>query len=181
MASQALYLKWRPQRFEDVVGQQHVTTTLKNALQAGRISHAYLFSGPRGTGKTTITRYITYALAVNDASHIGEHIIDRVPVLIRVANYARAFEQDSTLHVIEYVAQELTPRPEFGQFLKRAVHEGSCLIIFDGLDEVADLTLRMRVTDQIQTTVAGFSNNQFLVTSRIVGYDQSSCCRVAFP
>jgi DNA polymerase-3 subunit gamma/tau len=62
MASQALYLKWRPQRFEDVVGQQHVTTTLKNALQAGRISHAYLFSGPRGTGKTTMARLLAKAV-----------------------------------------------------------------------------------------------------------------------
>jgi DNA polymerase-3 subunit gamma/tau len=62
MASQALYLKWRPQRFEDVVGQEHVTTTLKNALRAGRISHAYLFSGPRGTGKTTMARLLAKAV-----------------------------------------------------------------------------------------------------------------------
>jgi DNA polymerase-3 subunit gamma/tau len=62
MASQALYLKWRPQRFEDVVGQEHVTTTLRNALRAGRISHAYLFSGPRGTGKTTMARLLAKAV-----------------------------------------------------------------------------------------------------------------------
>jgi DNA polymerase-3 subunit gamma/tau len=62
MASQALYLKWRPQRFEEVVGQEHVTTTLRNALRAGRISHAYLFSGPRGTGKTTMARLLAKAV-----------------------------------------------------------------------------------------------------------------------
>ena len=62
MASLALYLKWRPQRFEDVVGQEHVTTTLKNALRSGRISHAYLFSGPRGTGKTTMARLLVKAV-----------------------------------------------------------------------------------------------------------------------
>jgi DNA polymerase-3 subunit gamma/tau len=62
MASQALYLKWRPQRFEDVVGQEHVTTTLKNALRGGRVSHAYLFSGPRGTGKTTMARLLAKAV-----------------------------------------------------------------------------------------------------------------------
>jgi DNA polymerase-3 subunit gamma/tau len=62
MASQALYLKWRPQRFEDVVGQEHVTTTLKNALQSGRVSHAYLFSGPRGTGKTSMARLLAKAV-----------------------------------------------------------------------------------------------------------------------
>jgi DNA polymerase-3 subunit gamma/tau len=62
MAAQALYLKWRPQRFEDVVGQEHVTRTLRNALRAGRISHAYLFTGPRGTGKTTMARLLAKAV-----------------------------------------------------------------------------------------------------------------------
>jgi DNA polymerase-3 subunit gamma/tau len=62
MTSLALYLKWRPQRFEDVVGQEHVTQTLKNALRAGRIAHAYLFTGPRGTGKTTMARLLSKAV-----------------------------------------------------------------------------------------------------------------------
>lgn len=62
MAARALYLKWRPQRFEDVVGQEHVTQTLKNALRAGRIGHAYLFAGPRGTGKTTMARLLAKAV-----------------------------------------------------------------------------------------------------------------------
>ena len=54
MAVQALYRKWRPQTFDDVVGQEHVIRTLRNALTSERIHHAYLFAGPRGTGKTTI-------------------------------------------------------------------------------------------------------------------------------
>jgi DNA polymerase-3 subunit gamma/tau len=62
MASQALYLKWRPMTFEEVVGQEHVTSTLRNALASGRISHAYLFSGPRGTGKTTTARLLAKAV-----------------------------------------------------------------------------------------------------------------------
>ena len=53
MAAQALYRKWRSQSFDDVVGQEHITVTLRNALRDGRMSHAYLFTGPRGTGKTT--------------------------------------------------------------------------------------------------------------------------------
>ena len=48
-----LYLRWRPKRFEEIVGQEHVTRTLRNAVKLGRPSHAYLFTGPRGTGKTS--------------------------------------------------------------------------------------------------------------------------------
>ncbi len=60
--SQALYRKWRPARFADVVGQEHVTRTLRNAVAAGRVGHAYLFSGPRGTGKTTVARLLAKAV-----------------------------------------------------------------------------------------------------------------------
>ncbi len=62
MAYLVLARKWRPQRFEDVVGQDHVTTTLRNAIAQGRIAHAFLFSGPRGVGKTTVARLLAKAL-----------------------------------------------------------------------------------------------------------------------
>lgn len=55
--------KWRPQRYQDVIGQEHITTTLKNAIETQRIHHAYLFCGPRGVGKTTTARI--HARAVN--------------------------------------------------------------------------------------------------------------------
>ena len=62
MAYQALYRVWRPQQFIDVVGQEHVTTTLQNALLQQKITHAYLFSGPRGTGKTSAAKILAKAV-----------------------------------------------------------------------------------------------------------------------
>jgi len=62
MAYEVLARKWRPKQFEDVVGQEHVTKTLKNAIETGRIAHAYLFIGPRGIGKTSLARIFAKAL-----------------------------------------------------------------------------------------------------------------------
>ncbi|QNI33032.1 DNA polymerase III subunit gamma/tau [Alloacidobacterium dinghuense] len=69
MAYQVLARKYRPQRFGDVVGQEHVTRTLLNALEQGRIAHGYIFSGHRGIGKTTIARIL--AMALNCRTAIG--------------------------------------------------------------------------------------------------------------
>ena len=69
---QALYRKWRPKTFDEVVGQEHITETLKSQVRNGRLSHAYLFIGTRGTGKTTCARIL--ARAVN-----CEHPVDGNP------------------------------------------------------------------------------------------------------
>jgi DNA polymerase-3 subunit gamma/tau len=58
----SLYRKWRPQTFEEVVGQEHITRTLINAVKEKRVSHAYLFAGPRGTGKTSVAKILAKAL-----------------------------------------------------------------------------------------------------------------------
>lgn len=62
MSYRALYRVWRPQQFNDLVGQEHVTTTLKNALTSGQLAHAYLFHGPRGTGKTSAAKILAKAV-----------------------------------------------------------------------------------------------------------------------
>jgi DNA polymerase III subunit gamma/tau len=62
MSYQVIARKWRPQTFAEIVGQQHVTRTLQNAIQSGRVAHAYIFSGARGVGKTTTARILAKAL-----------------------------------------------------------------------------------------------------------------------
>jgi len=76
--AQALYRKWRPQTFDDIVGQEHIVRTLRNALQTGRLHHAYLLAGPRGTGKTTTARLI--AKAVNCLSPMEERPCDQCEI-----------------------------------------------------------------------------------------------------
>ena len=89
---QALYRKWRPQTFDEVVGQQHITETLKNQVRTGRLSHAYLFIGTRGTGKTTCARIL--ARAVN-----CEHPVDGNPCGVCPA--CRGILDGSVMDVVE--------------------------------------------------------------------------------
>lgn len=89
---QALYRKWRPQTFDEVVGQQHITQTLKNQVKTGRLSHAYIFIGTRGTGKTTCARIL--AKAVN-----CEHPVDGNPCGVCAA--CKGIGEGSVLDVVE--------------------------------------------------------------------------------
>ena len=89
---QALYRKWRPRTFDDVVGQAHITETLKRQVASGRLSHAYLFTGTRGTGKTTCAKIL--ARAVN-----CEHPVEGNPCNQCAA--CRGIENGSILDVLE--------------------------------------------------------------------------------
>lgn len=92
MSYQALYRKWRPTDFEDVKGQEPIVTTLKNQIRAGRIGHAYLFCGTRGTGKTTVAKI--FAKAVN-----CEHSSDGSPC--NACSVCKAIAAGSSMNVIE--------------------------------------------------------------------------------
>ncbi|MGN1095522.1 MAG: DNA polymerase III subunit gamma/tau, partial [Eubacteriales bacterium] len=89
---QALYRKWRPKTFEDVMGQDHITSVLKSEVSSGKITHAYIFCGPRGTGKTTCAKIISRA--VNCESPVNGNPCGKCPS-------CRAIEEGRTTDVIE--------------------------------------------------------------------------------
>jgi len=89
---QALYRKYRPRSFDDVVGQEHITQTLKNQVQNGKLSHAYLFIGTRGTGKTTCAKIL--AKAVNCESPVNGNPCNRCPA-------CRGIDEGTIMDVVE--------------------------------------------------------------------------------
>ena len=120
MSYTALYRKFRPQEFEDVKGQDHIVTTLKNQIKTDRIGHAYLFTGTRGTGKTTIAKI--FAKAVN-----CEHPVDGSPCNecsmcqgITAGNSMNVIEIDAasnnSVNNIRDIIEEVTYPPTEGRF-----------------------------------------------------------------
>jgi DNA polymerase-3 subunit gamma/tau len=111
---QSLYRKYRPQRFSELVGQEHVSTALRNAVRDGRVGHAYLFSGPRGTGKTTTARLLAKALNCTDRGSDGDPC--------GVCESCVAIAEGSSLDVIEVDAASRSKVDEMRDLLDRVAY-----------------------------------------------------------
>lgn len=113
MASQALYRRYRSQTFDELVGQEHIVQTLRNAMLEGRIAHAYLFTGPRGVGKTSVARLL--AKAVNCTAPLEQRPCGVCESCVSVAE-GRAvdvIEMDAASHTSVEDAREIIERVQF--------------------------------------------------------------------
>ncbi|HEU4323032.1 MAG TPA: DNA polymerase III subunit gamma/tau [Roseiflexaceae bacterium] len=113
MASQALYRRYRSQTFSELVGQEHIVQTLRNALAEGRTAHAYLFTGPRGVGKTSVARLL--AKAVNCTAAVAERPCGTCASCVAVAEGSAVdvIEMDAASHTSVEDAREIIERVQF--------------------------------------------------------------------
>lgn len=111
---ESLYRKYRPQTFDDVVGQQHVISTLERAVTEGRTSHAYLFCGPRGTGKTTMARILAKAMLCEKGDHELPDGTCEECRLIAAGEHPDVYELDAASRTgVDNVREEIISRVEY--------------------------------------------------------------------
>src|SRR6201746_449669 len=164
MAYQVLARKYRPQRFADVAGQDHVTVTLMNALTQGRIAHGYIFSGHRGIGKTTIARIL--AMALNCRNAIGSAVrpspeacaVSECCTEIRAGNAVAVMEIDAAtnrgideIRELRDAARYRPARDKYKIYIRDEAHQitdAACNALLKTLEEPPDHMIFMMATTQ---------------------------------
>ncbi len=141
MEETALYRKYRPRDFEEVLGQEHVVAVLKNAVKLGRVSHAYLFSGPRGTGKTSVARILARDIGCDDVDLIeidaaSSRGIDEIRALREAVRFV-PFKSPYKVYVVDEV--HMLTREAFNALLKTLEEPPKHVIFILATTEAAKL------------------------------------------
>ena len=130
MAYQVLYRTYRPARFDEVVGQEYIVKTLKNAIKLNKIAHAYLFAGPRGTGKTTIAKLFAKAINCTD---FKEEACDKCDSCLSfiAGNHPDIIEMDAAsnngVDDIRRIVEEIPYAPILGKYKVYIIDEAHML------------------------------------------------------
>ncbi|WP_084227010.1 tetratricopeptide repeat protein [Nostoc sp. KVJ20] len=191
-----LYDLDEPSYYEPVLLSSISTTSTKTVTQRIDLSHAVrenqycVILGAPGAGKTTLLRYLAlhFATAKRDGNEtviggepqeeLGKALL---PIFFRIADYAERLQQEPQLSLLDYLRQfyrqweayfqdEVEAGTEMAALLLEKMYQGQCLILLDGLDEVFEQESRRLIVERIDQFVNAFSNNKFVITSRIAGY-----------
>ncbi|MBV8821430.1 MAG: NACHT domain-containing protein, partial [Ktedonobacteraceae bacterium] len=132
--------------------------------------------GPPGSGKTTLLKYITLTLVPYQKAHPRHHrtrISHKLPILLFLRDHANEIEKQPDFSLVDAVHEHLKkwdqPSPPLG-WVQQQLTKGGCIVMLDGLDEVADPKIRQVVADWVQRQMVAYCQNRFIVTSRPFGY-----------
>ena len=152
MSYQVLARKYRPQKFSDVIGQEHVTQTLKNAIAQERIAHGYIFSGHRGIGKTTVARILAMSLNCRSAAK-------PVPEPCGVCDSCTEIRAGNAVDVIEIDAASNTGVDNIRELIERALTTNNNLAAATIKVKRAQLSAKLTDTNLTPTVAASVSSS----------------------
>lgn len=168
----------REHQVDDLMLNRDIARGQRNKVSLDDATHDYsciVVLGEPGAGKTTLLRYLAY----QQGQHFSQaKDFQRLPIYLRIAEYAEALAQDKALPIAHYLATYcqshacIVPEPILAALLDSWLRRGQCLILLDGFDEITDPSERIQIRSRIEEFVNAYapSGNRFVVTSRIAGY-----------
>lgn len=142
---------------------------LKNLAQFSQI----VLLGDPGCGKTTLLKFITYQIA--DFQKQDEFLPFYVPIFLRISEYAQILKGNPSKHLLDFLINDYDK--QFSSLFSWAFENCQVLLLLDGLDEVLDVSQRIKVVEEVQDIVARMPENRYVLTSRIIGYDRAQLGR----